>query len=178
MKVMGKVIPLGQKTHRAEWVTRLVQKNDSALRAFLFRLLRSEADAQDVAQESYVDVHISEPNWRRSLTANQTVLYRDAGLASEVAETVAAESVTWRDGVMIIEDQTLVEIVAALNRYSERRIVILDPSLSDVRAGGVVSVRDIRAALEFFENSGVFRLIETSDSFLLTMALPPDGGDA
>ena len=125
-----------------------------------------------------VDVHISEPNWQRSLTANQTVLYRDAGLASEVAETVAAESVTWRDGVMIIEDQTLVEIVAALNRYSERRIVILDPSLSDVRAGGVVSVRDIRAALEFFENSGVFRLIETSDSFLLTMALPPDGGDA
>ena len=49
---MGKVIPLGQKTPPAEWVTRLVQKNDSALRAFLFRLLRSEADAQDVAQES------------------------------------------------------------------------------------------------------------------------------
>ena len=124
-----------------------------------------------------VDVHISEPNWQRSLTANQKVQYRDAGLASEVTETVAVESVSWRDGVMIIEDQTLVEIVAELNRYSKRRIVILDPSLSDLRAGGVVSVRDIRAALEFFENSGVFRLIETSDSFLLTTTLPTDGGD-
>ena len=125
-----------------------------------------------------VDVHISEPNWQRSLTANQAVQYRDAGLASEVTETVAAESVSWRDGVMIIEDRTLVEIVAELNRYSERRIVILDPSLSDVRAGGIVSVRDIRAALEFFENSGVFRLIETSDSFLLTTTLPTDGDEA
>ena len=51
---MGKVVPLGQKTPRAEWVTRLVHKNDSALRAFLYRLLRSEADAEDVAQESYL----------------------------------------------------------------------------------------------------------------------------
>ena len=125
-----------------------------------------------------VDTHLSGPNWQRSLTANQTVQYRDAGLASEVTETVASETVSWRDGVMVIDDQTLVEIVAELNRYSQRRIVILDPSLSDVRAGGVVSVRDVRAALEFFENSGVFRLIETSDSFLLTTTLPSDGDEA
>ena len=51
---MGKVVSLGQKTPRAKWLTRLVQKNDSALRAFLYRLLRSEADAEDVAQESYL----------------------------------------------------------------------------------------------------------------------------
>lgn len=123
-----------------------------------------------------VDAHLSGPNWQRSLTANQKVQYRDVGLASEVTETVAAESVSWRDGVIVIDNRTMAEIVAELNRYSERRIVIRDPALTDIRAGGVVSIRDIRAALEFFENSGVFRLIETPDSFLLTTTVRTDGG--
>ena len=51
---MGTVVRMGQKAPQAEWVTRLVQKYDSALRAFLYRLLRSEADAEDVAQECYL----------------------------------------------------------------------------------------------------------------------------
>lgn len=56
-QVMGKVSPIGQRAPRAEWVARLVQKYDSALRAFLYRLLRSEADAEDVAQESYLKLY-------------------------------------------------------------------------------------------------------------------------
>jgi len=127
---------------------------------------------------SDVDEHVSEPNWQRNLTANQEVLYRDAGLASEVKETVATESISWRDGVMVIEDQTLSEVIEELNRYSRRRIVILDPTLNDVRTGGIVSVRDIRATLEFFETGGVFKLVETPDSYLLTTKASAGTGGA
>ena len=54
---MGKVVSLGQTTPRAEWVSRLVKNYDTALRTFLYRLLRSRADAEDVAQDSYLKLY-------------------------------------------------------------------------------------------------------------------------
>ncbi len=54
---MGKIVPLDQNIPRAEWVTRLVKKHDDALRSFLYKLLRSEADAADVAQDSYLKLY-------------------------------------------------------------------------------------------------------------------------
>lgn len=63
----------------------------------------------------------------------------------------AIERVTsWRKGRVIFEDQPLAEVIGEINRYSERRLVLGDPSLAELRVSGVFrtgSVTNFAAAL-------------------------------
>jgi transmembrane sensor len=85
--------------------------------------------------------------WSRRLAANQQIAYR-APDAPTVRDIVASKAVKWTHGEMEVDEAPLSEVVAELARYTDQRIVANDPRLSRMHVGGVLSVRDVRSALD------------------------------
>ncbi|MDF3605801.1 hypothetical protein PE067_06360 [Paracoccus sp. DMF-8] len=69
----------------------------------------------------------------------------------------------WRQGRLIFDDRPLSFVVAELNRYQRRQIVIRDRAVATRRVGGVFDTADI--------DSAVARIAEALD--LRQMSLPP-----
>ncbi len=107
------------------------------------------------------------PTWQRELKANQRIVYRPLGLMRDVQDTEAGSAVKWREGVLEIHDQSLPEVLDELTRYTDRRIVIRDPRLAQLRVGGALSVRDVRVALGRLEKLAPLRVVESGDTFTL-----------
>ena len=64
------------------------------------------------------------------------------GVAGPVREVDVASAMSWRTGILQFTDVTLAEAAAELNRYSETRIVILDPDLAQERLSGAFRAGD------------------------------------
>jgi transmembrane sensor len=60
-----------------------------------------------------------------------------AGHPIVVTRADVAKMQSWKDGLVVFEDEPLSQAVAELNRYSARPIVIGDPSISNLRVTGV-----------------------------------------
>jgi transmembrane sensor len=65
------------------------------------------------------------------------------------------ERLSWRDGMLIFDNDRLSDIVAELNRYSTSRIVISDPAIQDLRLGGYFKVQDIGSILDTLRGYGL-----------------------
>ena len=78
--------------------------------------------------------------------AGQLVRY-DRGRLSESLEMLAPEAATaWREGQLQFVDEPLRLVIASINRYYEREVII-DPSLEDLRFTGTVFENGIDAWL-------------------------------
>lgn len=108
---MGNVVHMGQTTRRAEWVSRLVQKYDKALRTYLYRLLRSEADAEDVAQESYVKLY--------RLTQPDEVRYPRALLFRTATNLAINRLAGWKRDKMVTMDPSELDALGSLQWSAE-----------------------------------------------------------
>src|SRR5690606_36555635 len=91
------------------------------------------------------------PGWERELRANQRLAYGPAGLTREVQNIKAAAIAQWRDGVYEVENEPLPHVIEELMRYTDKRIVIRDARLADVRVGGALSTREVERTLERME---------------------------
>lgn len=103
--------------------------------------------------------------WRRNLIKGQKVAYSDEGVVVEVSPADVAAATNWRRGVVVFEDATLVDAIAEFNRYSSRRIVLLDPSLGDMRIGGVFKITDISSAVRSLESAVPIEVV-SRESFI------------
>jgi len=68
----------------------------------------------------------------------------------QVMPTSVERITSWRNGRLVFEDERLGEVIAEMNRYSNRRLVLGDPALADLRISGVFrtgSVSNFAAAL-------------------------------
>lgn len=133
---------------------------------------KNHADVQVTVLEGVVEVEGTSlgdgnPKWQRTLIANQEIIYRDIGVASEVRIVDAAKQIAWRDSVFIMEDTPLVDLVRELNRYSTRPIVIGDTELEDIRLGGVIIIVDTSAALEFLKTTVDLHVLVRPESYVL-----------
>lgn len=106
------------------------------------------------------------PAWQRELAANQRIVYRRLGLMRDV-EPAAGSAVKWREGVLEIQDRPLPEVLDELTRYTDKRIVIRDPRVAQLRVGGALSVRDVRVALARLEKLAPLRVVESGDTLTL-----------
>ena len=78
-------------------------------------------------------------------------------------KAVKIESVTaWQRGTIVLDDMPLPEALAAMNRYSTTRIVILGPQLQSRRISGVFRAGDVET--EAVALRGYFGLKESSRS--------------
>lgn len=87
-----------------------------------------------------------------------------AALDRPSIDTVAA----WRRGEVVFEDTTLIEAAAELNRYSETRLTIVDPSLATLRISGVFSTGDIGEVAEAIAALHRLRAARDGDTIRLT----------
>ena len=59
----------------------------------------------------------------------------------------------WTDGFLVFKNQRLEEIVKELSRYTNDRVVIVDPEIGDLRVSGRFSMSDTNALLDAVEVS-------------------------
>ncbi|ESQ74269.1 FecR domain-containing protein [Asticcacaulis sp. AC402] len=73
------------------------------------------------------------------LKPGQSAETGDPGHPGAVAVKAADIKVmgAWRFGLMVMEDRPLAEAVAEINRYNTRQIVLIDPTIADIRISGV-----------------------------------------
>jgi transmembrane sensor len=93
---------------------------------------------------------------RIPLLKGQHAYFRGETKLIESLDTQALEErLSWRDGMLIFDNDRLSDIVTELNRYSTSRIVISDPTIRDVRLGGYFKVRDIDSILDTLRGYGL-----------------------
>lgn len=104
-----------------------------------FGVRRYSNGAEILVTEGTVEVWSSEGSARkRLLSAGERAFV--ANLASEIAVARQPREVerklAWREGKVVFNNQTLSEAVADFNRYSLRKIVIVDPDLRNKKLVG------------------------------------------
>lgn len=80
---------------------------------------------------------------KRRLTAGEAAFVEAATHAISVAANPNIENrLAWRDGNIVLQNDTLADAVAEFNRYNTQKIVVSDPSLLEKRFVGVYSVEN------------------------------------
>jgi transmembrane sensor len=93
---------------------------------------------------------------RVSLLKGQHAHFHGDSKIIESLDTQALEErLSWRDGMLIFDNEPLSDIVAELNRYSTTRIVISEPAIRDLRLGGYFKVQDIGSILDTLRGYGL-----------------------
>lgn len=70
--------------------------------------------------------------------AGNAVSYRNNGYISGVVPVNTEAATSWEQGLLVRVDTPLPRVIADVNRYSLREIIIGDPSLNDIRFTGTV----------------------------------------
>jgi transmembrane sensor len=93
---------------------------------------------------------------RVSLLKGQHAYFRGENKLIESLDAQALDQhLSWRDGMLIFDNEPLSDIVAELNRYSTTRIVISEPQIQDLRLGGYFKVQDIGSILDTLRGYGL-----------------------
>lgn len=86
------------------------------------------------------------------LQAGQIMTFADDSyLVEEEAQDNLARQLNWREGIVTFEETPLVDVVAELNRYSKRRILIADNELMQLRVTGVFHLHQLQQVLSGLE---------------------------
>lgn len=106
--------------------------------------------------------------WNRELSANQRIVFQTLGLLDDVQDVDTTNVAKWRDGVLIARDPIkLPNLLAELSRYTDKRIVVRNPSVANVSVGGAFSVRDVGSALRRIDFLSPVVVTETAATFTL-----------
>jgi transmembrane sensor len=89
------------------------------------------------------------------LKGQHAYFHGDSKLIESLDEHALEEHLSWRDGMLIFENDRLSDVVTELNRYSSTRIVISDPAIQDLRLGGYFKVQDIGSILDTLRGYGL-----------------------
>jgi transmembrane sensor len=89
------------------------------------------------------------------LSAGETVRIKERTIERvvKVAEEDVSRKLSWTEGRLIFERQTLAEVVAEFNRYNRRQMVIADPAIAGRRVGGGFEATDIDSFIAALEHS-------------------------
>ena len=112
--------------------------------AFVVR--RAGESVSVVVTEGVVDVTAAKLAVRAE--AGQRVRY-DHGELSQSLEEVSTEVATsWREGRLQFVDEPLRLVIASVNRYSDREVLISDPSVEELRFTGTVFEKGVESWLQ------------------------------
>jgi transmembrane sensor len=103
------------------------------------------------------------------LTSGAVARIGDAGvLVSRKSIPDAEAELSWRTGILTFRDETLAEAIAEFNRYSSRKVVIVDSQVAGLRIGGNFRKNNVEAFLELLQEGYPVKVIEEPDRFVLT----------
>lgn len=72
-----------------------------------------------------------------------------------LAATDAGQETSWRTGTLVFDEARIADVVAEMNRYLERPIVIVDPALADRRLSAVLRAGDVATFFALLETLGL-----------------------
>ena len=126
-----------------------------------FDVRRSDASAQVAVAEGQVRVSLSRPSGssayqRQNHAIRSTSVLRsgqriNGSATSGLGEITSIKPETvgaWRENRLVFFDEPLLELVAAVNRYDSRNIVIRDQRLEDLRVSATFDANDIDGLLQ------------------------------
>ena len=104
---------------------------------------------------------------RVPLEKGQHVVFNE-GIESvrRMAPSEIERILSWRDGMLIFDNDPLEDVVTELNRYTRRKIVISDSALQDLRFGGYFRVGDVSSILATFEEDFDIRVVPVNDDLV------------
>ena len=79
----------------------------------------------------------------------------------------AEESLSWREGVLVLHQMTLGEAAAEFNRYNIRKIVIEDPAVASLRVAGSFRANNVDAFVRLLVRGYPLRSEERPDEIVL-----------
>lgn len=84
------------------------------------------------------DLNKSTPAPLAKVPAGKAVSYDNQGDISPVVKSNVAAAISWEKGLLVRVDTPLASVIADVNRYSSREIIIGDPALDNIRFTGTV----------------------------------------
>ena len=124
-----------------------------------FSVRRTGDSVSVVVTEGEVDVRADAAASAVRVSAGQLVRY-DRGAMTR-SDSVAAEVATsWRDGRLQFVDEPLRLVIASVNRYSPRELLISDPSIEELRFTGTVFEKGVDSWLHGVEAVFPVRVVE------------------
>lgn len=111
---------------------------------------------------------------KRELAAGQR-LETAAGVVPVVAinPVVLSNTLAWREGAIVFDGEPLEQAIAELNRYSDTRLIITDPSIHDLRVGGRFRTGDVDGFLAALTKAFPVTTRRTSDHLVYIQARVP-----
>ncbi len=91
-----------------------------------------------------------------------------------VTRTDVDRETSWLRGQIVFDDEELGDIVAELNRYSTRKIVIADPALAHERLSGIYTPGDLHGFSRALKSYGLAEVVNESESEVRVVALKPE----
>ena len=100
---------------------------------------------------------IDDASTRVPMVKGQHVIFNEEKQEIELAQQVKPEDIekklSWRDGMLIFDNDSLEDVVSEINRYTSTKIVISDSDLRDLRFGGYFRIDDMSSILDTFEEA-------------------------
>lgn len=94
-----------------------------------------------------------------------------SGAATSVKKVEDAKQLaSWRDGLIVFENERLDDAIAEVNRYVTRRILLADPSLSDVRISGAFRTGETNSFVEALELGFSIRVVEETPEHVVLVS--------
>lgn len=81
-----------------------------------------------------------------------------------VAETDVARETSWLDGRLAFDNDPLSAVIAEMNRYSDKKIVIRDPTVANTPVLGVFKAGDVDAFVAAVENYHLAKVGQETDT--------------
>ncbi|MBE1162436.1 FecR domain-containing protein [Dyella sp. 7MK23] len=99
-----------------------------------------------------------------SLIGGQGLCYDQSGQISPVHNADLQQAKGWTQGQLFVHNWRLAELVAEMNRYSDTKLQLGDPSLQNVRISGVFRTSDQRTLLLLLQQGWAIRARRVSDT--------------
>jgi transmembrane sensor len=113
-----------------------------------------QTDSAEVALEhGQVQAENTQPPLSERLMPGQRLKFSWPSGSVERSQLDPAQVASWRSGSLFVENQTVAEIVAQLQRYTPGWIVIADPALKQRRITGVFDLNNPQRALNALAQS-------------------------
>ena len=122
-------------------------------------------------KQNSVDVIVTEGQVKVAVLRKAPGITAESGLELlEKADKIELEEIekklSWQNGMLIFDADRLEDVVAEINRYTPKKIMILDASIRDLKIGGYFKVRDIDLILDTLEAIFNIKVNEVSENLI------------
>lgn len=105
-----------------------------------------------------------------NVSGGHGVVYDSTGVMENLPERETETAISWQGGRLVFVDKPLDSVIADINRYSSREIVISDDELDDLRYTGTVFQSEISGWLQGLDKAFPIRVIDLGDHEMVVIA--------